>query len=48
VLKNPPKGQKVKSSPAGASDAADRHERAKDYLSPGEMAKLLDCGFRSS
>ena len=38
---NPPGGRKVKSSLAGASDAADRHERAKDYLSPGEVAKLL-------
>ncbi len=41
---NPTKGRKVKSSPADTlSDAADRHERAKDYLSPGEMAKLLDA-----
>lgn len=39
---NPTKGQKVKSGPADTlSDAADRHERAKDYLSPGEVAKLL-------
>ena len=37
------KGQKVKSSPDTSADAADQHERAKDYLSPGEVAKLLDA-----
>ncbi len=37
------KGRKVKSSPAGASDAADRYKRAKDYPSLGKMAKLLDA-----
>jgi type 1 fimbriae regulatory protein FimB len=37
------KGRKVKSSSAGAADAADQHERAKDFLSPSEMAKLLDA-----
>ena len=35
----PPEGRKVKSGPVEA--AADRHERAKDYLSPAEMARLL-------
>ena len=40
---NPPKGQKVKSGPARAPEAADRHERAKDYLSPREVARLLDA-----
>ena len=40
--------QKVKSgaaiaSEATASKAADGHERAKDYLSPTEMARLLDA-----
>jgi integrase len=43
VAATPTKGQKVKSSPDGASDAADRHERDKDYLSPSEVAKLLDA-----
>ncbi len=32
------KERKVKSGPV---EAADRHERAKDYLSPGEVARLL-------
>ena len=41
---NPPNGRKVENGSAGApSDAADRHVRAKNYLSPGEMAKLLDA-----
>ena len=39
----PPEGRKVKSGPVGAGAAADRHERAKDYLSPAEMAGLLDA-----
>ena len=39
----PPKRRKVKSGPAGAGEAADRHERAKDYLSPGEVVRLLDA-----
>jgi type 1 fimbriae regulatory protein FimB len=40
----PSKGRNVKSGAATAPHgAADRHERAKDYLSPGEMAKLLDA-----
>jgi type 1 fimbriae regulatory protein FimB len=37
----PSKGRKVKSSPDRLSDAADRHERARDYLSPAEVTKLL-------
>ncbi len=43
MVENSTKGRKVKSSTASASNTADRHERAKDYLSPGEMAKLLDA-----
>jgi integrase len=39
----PPDGRKVKSGPAAAPTAADRHERARDHLSPGEVAKLLDA-----
>ena len=39
----PPDGRKVKSGPVGAVEATDRHERAKDYLSPAEMARLLDA-----
>jgi hypothetical protein len=40
----PSKGRNVKRGAATAPDgAADRHERAKDYLSPGDMAKLLDA-----
>ena len=34
----PPEGRKVKRGPVGAIEATDRHERAKDYLSPAEMA----------
>ena len=30
----PPDGRKVKSGPVGTIEATDRHERAKDYLSP--------------
>src|SRR3954447_12674945 len=41
----PPEGRKVKSGPVGAGEAADRHERAKDYLSPAEMARLLDAAM---
>src|SRR3954454_7765158 len=37
----PPEGRKVKSGPVGAVEATDRHERAKDYLSPAEMVRLL-------
>jgi len=36
-----PERRKVKSGPVGALEATDRHERAKDYLSPAEMARLL-------
>ena len=36
----PPEGRKVKSMLADAVEATDRHERAKDYLSPAEMARL--------
>src|SRR4051812_39012130 len=43
MLVEPPKGRKVKSGPVGAVEATDRHERAKDYLSPAEMARLLDA-----
>src|SRR5215218_24838 len=39
----PPEGRKVKSGPVGAIEATDRHERAKDYLSPAEVARLLDA-----
>src|SRR5215218_7788009 len=39
----PPDGRKVKSGPVGAVEATDRHERAKDYLSPAEVARLLDA-----
>src|SRR3954447_4496541 len=39
----PPEGRKVKSGPVGTIEAADRHERAKDYLSPAEVARLLDA-----
>src|SRR5690242_6104879 len=37
----PSDGRKVKSGSAAATEATDRHERAKDYLSPAEMARLL-------
>jgi type 1 fimbriae regulatory protein FimB len=43
VPADPPKGRKVKSSPASACEATDRHERAKDYLSLGEVVRLLDA-----
>ena len=39
----PPEGRKVKSGPADAVEATDRHERGKDYLSPAKMARLLDA-----
>src|SRR3954447_26014193 len=42
----PPEGRKVKSEPVGAVEATDRHERAKDYLSPAEVARLLDAEGR--
>ena len=37
------KGRKVKSAPIRAGEVADHHERAKDYLSPAEVARLLDA-----
>ena len=40
---DPTEERKVKSRPDTVTDAADRHERAKDFLSPGEVAKLLDA-----
>ena len=43
VPATPTKGRKVKSGPEHATDAADRHERAKDYLAPNEVAKLLNA-----
>ena len=39
----PPDGRKVKSGPADAVEATDRHERTKNYLSPAEMTRLLDA-----
>ena len=39
----PPDGRKVKSGSADITEVTDRHERAKDYLSPAEMARLLDA-----
>jgi hypothetical protein len=44
----PPEGRKVKSGPVGTVEATDRHERAKDYLSPAEMARLLDAEYATS
>src|ERR1700759_4519553 len=38
-----PKRRKVKSGSAETSVAADRHERAKDYLSPAEITRLLEA-----
>jgi hypothetical protein len=38
----PTKGRKVKSGPDISADAADQHKRAKNCLSSGEVAKLLD------
>src|SRR6476620_9980276 len=43
MLAEPPDGRKVKSGPVGAVEATDRHERAKDYLSPAEVARPLDA-----
>src|ERR1700677_227622 len=37
------KGRKVKSALIHAGETADHHERAKDYLSPAEVARLLDA-----
>lgn len=39
-----PKRRKVKSSAANLAEAADLHERARDYLAPGEVARLLEVG----
>lgn len=39
-----PKRRKVKSSAANLAEAADLHERARDYLAPGEVARLLEAG----
>jgi type 1 fimbriae regulatory protein FimB len=36
-------GRKAKSTLAGATEAADRRERTKDYLSPAEVVRLLDA-----
>ena len=38
-----PTRRKVKSGAAITPEAADRHERAKDHLAPGEVAKPLDA-----
>jgi len=43
MSRQPTNGRKVKSAPSDRPKAADQHERAKDYLSPGEMAKLLEA-----
>jgi type 1 fimbriae regulatory protein FimB len=43
MLTTASKGRKVKSAPIRADEVVDRHERAKDYLSPAEVAKLLDA-----
>src|SRR3954452_17287619 len=40
---DPPDRPKVKSGQADAVATTDQHERAKDYLSPAEMARLLDA-----
>jgi type 1 fimbriae regulatory protein FimB len=40
----PPNGRNVKSgTPPAVNDTADGHERAKDFLSEGEIAALLDA-----
>ncbi len=40
----PPEGRSVKSVAAAAPDgAADGHERAKDFLTEGEVTRLLDA-----
>jgi len=43
MLRPPPNRPKVKSEAAGAGEAADRHERARDFLTEGEVARLLDA-----
>lgn len=39
----PARGRKVKSGPDTSVGATDQHERAKNYLAPNEVAKLLDA-----
>ena len=39
----PAKAAKERKAKSGLVEAADRHERAEDYLSPGEVARLLDA-----
>ena len=44
MVERAPKGQNVKSGAgSGAAGAVDEHERAKDYLTMGEVAALLDA-----
>jgi hypothetical protein len=44
MVTRPTDRQKVKSAPANLIDAAaNGHERAKDYLSPVEVVRLLDA-----
>src|SRR3954469_4755672 len=43
MARQPTNRRKVKSEPAARSEAANQHERAKDYLSPAEIAKLLEA-----
>ena len=40
---DPANRQKVKSVQDAGAEPADQHERAKDFLSPGQVAKLLDA-----
>ena len=40
---DPANRRKVKRAPETGAEAADQHERAKDFLSPSEVAKLLDA-----
>jgi type 1 fimbriae regulatory protein FimB len=43
VAANPSKRRNVKSDGVAAAAAVDRHERGKDFLSPAEVARLLDA-----
>ena len=44
MAKRVPNGRKVKSDTGpGTAGAVDGHERAKDYLTPGEVKALLDA-----
>jgi type 1 fimbriae regulatory protein FimB len=43
MLTTASKRPKVKSAPIRADEVVDRRERAKDYLSPAEVSKLLDA-----